>query len=274
MLWRQEVKADTILQWYKEPEVMKKFFPTGFHGSDKEGYPLLIELIGNIDLVGLEAAVGEAEFLLWVTWYHEKQEAYMAEASRNHGKLRDKMTAIIDLQNLSTKMATSSVFSVLKKRIRLEEDNYPEVVRRVLLVRAPKAFSFIWGLASSFLDKGTLDKLKVLGSSYLETVGKYVDIDRLPDFLGGKEKDYTICDGGNVPYSYIVGYGALGRDGYISKGGKDELLVPLRQGERVEWDFSVKDAKDLEFTIFFCVVRKQKFEQGVIGGHQCSHLVG
>ena len=120
----------------------------------------------------------------------------MAEASRNHGKLRDKMTALIDLQNLSTKMATSSVFSVLKKRIRLEEDNYPEVVRRyvetvgvcsrlspffililllrycrVLLVRAPKAFSFIWGLCSSFLDKGTLDKVCHVTASVEESNG-------------------------------------------------------------------------------------------------------
>jgi hypothetical protein len=50
-----QVKADTILQWYKEPEVMKKFFPTGFHGSDKDGYPLLIELIGNMYVLLVEA---------------------------------------------------------------------------------------------------------------------------------------------------------------------------------------------------------------------------
>lgn len=47
ILWPQ-VKADTILAWYSEPAVMRKFFPTGFHGTDREGYPLLIELIGNM----------------------------------------------------------------------------------------------------------------------------------------------------------------------------------------------------------------------------------
>eukprot|EP01138_Halocafeteria_seosinensis_P015906 gb/GECG01016232.1/.p1 GENE.gb/GECG01016232.1/~~gb/GECG01016232.1/.p1 ORF type:complete len:224 (+),score=35.97 gb/GECG01016232.1/:1-672(+) len=82
-----------------------------------------------------------------------------------------------------------------------------------------------------------------------------------------------ICDGGNVPYSYIVGYGALGRDGYISKGGKDELLVPLRQGERVEWDFSVKDAKDLEFTIFFVSSENKNLSKALSEGINVATLL-
>lgn len=32
MAWRARVGADTILQTYREPEVMRRFFPTGFLG--------------------------------------------------------------------------------------------------------------------------------------------------------------------------------------------------------------------------------------------------
>jgi hypothetical protein len=44
--WRAEVGADTILDTYKEPEVMRKYFPTGFHGFDRDGSPILVERVG------------------------------------------------------------------------------------------------------------------------------------------------------------------------------------------------------------------------------------
>ncbi len=46
--WRKEVRADTMLQWYKEPEVMQHYFPTGFHGFDTEGYPVMVERQGSL----------------------------------------------------------------------------------------------------------------------------------------------------------------------------------------------------------------------------------
>ncbi len=54
--------------WYAQPEVMRRYFPWGFAGVDREGFPVLVERIGAIDLIGIHAAVGTEDFLTWVCW--------------------------------------------------------------------------------------------------------------------------------------------------------------------------------------------------------------
>ena len=43
-----QVGADAMLATYKEPEVMKLYFPTGFHGYDRDGCPVLVERQGSL----------------------------------------------------------------------------------------------------------------------------------------------------------------------------------------------------------------------------------
>jgi hypothetical protein len=45
--WRAEVGADTILETYKENEVVKRYFGWGFHGYDRDGNPILVERMGT-----------------------------------------------------------------------------------------------------------------------------------------------------------------------------------------------------------------------------------
>jgi hypothetical protein len=45
--WRAEVGADTILESYKENEIVKRYFGWGFHGYDREGNPILVERMGT-----------------------------------------------------------------------------------------------------------------------------------------------------------------------------------------------------------------------------------
>ena len=51
MAWRQEFGADTILEW-DPPEVLKKYYPGGYVGTCKEGYPIWIDTLGPVDLKG------------------------------------------------------------------------------------------------------------------------------------------------------------------------------------------------------------------------------
>ena len=46
--WRREVRADTMLEWYTEPEALRRYFPTGFHGFDVDGYPVMVERQGAL----------------------------------------------------------------------------------------------------------------------------------------------------------------------------------------------------------------------------------
>ena len=52
MSWRKQVGADTLPHTYKPPEVLKKYY-TGSHcGYDREGHPVFINPIGQLDMRG------------------------------------------------------------------------------------------------------------------------------------------------------------------------------------------------------------------------------
>ena len=58
-------KPDGVM-FYSQPEVMRKCFPWGIVGLDKQGFPVLVEKIGSIDLVGMQTAIGPDQFIHWV----------------------------------------------------------------------------------------------------------------------------------------------------------------------------------------------------------------
>ena len=121
MAFRTERRCASLLATYRQPEVMKHYFPWGIVGLDKEGFPVLVERVGQIDYINLHAAIGTEEFLTWVCWYHEVQEQIMRRISAKLGRNRHKMTFIIDLSGLSLRHMSSANISVLKQRTRLEE---------------------------------------------------------------------------------------------------------------------------------------------------------
>lgn len=215
MRWRREHEIDSILEWWKEPEVMRRYFPTGFVGRDRDGYPLLVERIGNIDFPGMYRAVGEASFLRWVALYHERQEGLLRAATEEAGELRGKMSVIIDLEGLSIGQAQSQTLNVLKKRTTLEEAMYPEVVRTVFLINAPLLFSGVWTIVQYFVDEGTRVKMHIYSakSATEAALRDRVETKQLPAFLGGElrqpegddECSALIGPGGQVHPGYFVG---------------------------------------------------------------------
>lgn len=54
MNWRKETGADSIIEKYQEPEVMAKYYAGGLYGQDREGRPIWINPLGNLDIKGLK----------------------------------------------------------------------------------------------------------------------------------------------------------------------------------------------------------------------------
>ena len=52
MEWRKQWNVDTILQDWKIPEVMKKYYPGGLAGYDKAGSPVWVVESAKFDLKG------------------------------------------------------------------------------------------------------------------------------------------------------------------------------------------------------------------------------
>ena len=49
--WRRQKGVDHILKW-KSPEVLRKYYPGGFAGFDREGCPVWIIPFGHADVKG------------------------------------------------------------------------------------------------------------------------------------------------------------------------------------------------------------------------------
>ena len=52
MRWRADNNIDSILEEFKVPEVLQKYYATGLCGKDKQGQPLHIDNIGRLDVKG------------------------------------------------------------------------------------------------------------------------------------------------------------------------------------------------------------------------------
>ena len=49
--------------------------------------------------------------------------------------------------------------------IEVVEDNYPETMGRLLIVRAPRIFGVLWTLVSPFIDENTRNKFLIYGGN-------------------------------------------------------------------------------------------------------------
>jgi hypothetical protein len=146
MAFRSARRADSLLATYSEPLALRYFFGEGFTGVDREGFPVLVERVGVMDIAGLQSSVGLEAFLEWVVFYHEHQERVMRRLSALAGANRFRLTVVVDMTGVSTKHISSASLQTLKARIRLEEDNYPEIAGRIFLVNTPSLFLSVWGV--------------------------------------------------------------------------------------------------------------------------------
>ncbi|KIZ07613.1 hypothetical protein MNEG_0343 [Monoraphidium neglectum] len=69
----------------------------------------------------------------------------------------------------------------------MDSDNYPETCHQIFIVNNSAAFSAIWRMVKVFVDQGTRDKVKVLGSGNPMLVALLQEFDaaQIPSFLGG-----------------------------------------------------------------------------------------
>ena len=59
MDWRKKNRMDTILEEWKPPEVLLKYFARGKLGFDKDGFPITFNLVSYMDFKGIYIKVSE-----------------------------------------------------------------------------------------------------------------------------------------------------------------------------------------------------------------------
>lgn len=264
LMWRKKHQVDRILSEYQTPKVVTDYFPGGWHHHDKDGRPLYLLRLGQMDVKGLMKAIGEEGLLQLTLHVCEEGLQLMEEATRALGKPISTWSLLVDLEGLNMRHLWRPGIRALLRIIEIVEANYPETMGRVLIIRAPRVFPILWTLVSTFIDENTRSKFLFYGGNDYQGPGGLVDYipgEYVPDFLGGTCRG-LVQEGGLVPKALYMTEGELEREGCpltedsiyhsvsLGRGQVHEVLVSNDDpGSVITWDFDVM-RQDIIFTVF------------------------
>uniref|UniRef100_A0A8D1DVU7 SEC14 like lipid binding 5 n=2 Tax=Sus scrofa TaxID=9823 RepID=A0A8D1DVU7_PIG len=252
--WRKQHQVDLLLQTWRPPALLQEFYAGGWHYQDIDGRPLYILRLGHMDTKGLMKAVGEEVLLQHVLSVNEEGQKRCEGNTKQFGRPISSWTCLVDLEGLSLRHLWRPGVKALLRMIEVVEDNYPETLGRLLIVRAPRVFPVLWTLISPFINENTRQKFLIYsGSNYQGPGGlvDYLDKDVIPDFLGG-ECLCNIPEGGLVPKSLYVTeedqehedqlrqWTETYQSASVLRGSPHEVVVEIVERESViTWDFDI-----------------------------------
>lgn len=94
---------DDILDEYTPPDVLRKYYPGGLVGHDKEGCPVWIIPLGNLDINGLLHSCKKMDFIRYTVKLLQESELDMSVQSERLGIQIDTHIFILDMENFSMK---------------------------------------------------------------------------------------------------------------------------------------------------------------------------
>lgn len=171
------------------PSVQSKY-PHGFHGMDRSGRPIYIEQIGKMDIQKLFSVTTPERLISYFIHESERQTTHRFTAcSLACGRLVESSLLILDLQGLSFRTVTSTTArKIMKDLAQIQQDQFPELMGKMVIVNAPKVFSVVWSLAKSLLDPKTVEKIEIFAAEpakYMPRLLELISPENLPCFLGG-----------------------------------------------------------------------------------------
>ncbi|RXN07064.1 SEC14 2 [Labeo rohita] len=212
MEFRKNMKVDTITTEWQVPEVIEKYLSGGMCGHDREGSPVWYDVIGPLDPRGLMHSASKQDFVKSKVRDCEILQKECDLQSERLGRNIESITMVYDCEGLGMKHLYKPAIETYGEILTMFEDNYPEGLKRLFVIKAPKLFPVAYNLVKHFLSEDTRRKVVVLGSNWQEVLQKYIDPEELPAYYGGKLTDpdgdprcrTRITFGSEVPKTYYV----------------------------------------------------------------------
>ena len=176
----------------------------------------------------------------------EHRLAYLTERSRREKRLV-RFLSVIDLKGLSMKHTTAKAREIGRIIVRLVQDNYPEMVGKVLIINAPMIFRGVWAVLKPLLAERTVKKISILGADYVETLHRELGKESCPYIYGGSLRKCSIpvlMVDEDESYKRIK----------VSAGSRQGIDLPVEKGHSVRWHAKLLE-KDINVNVTF--VRKE-----------------
>uniref|UniRef100_A0A3Q2UEP4 SEC14-like lipid binding 8 n=1 Tax=Fundulus heteroclitus TaxID=8078 RepID=A0A3Q2UEP4_FUNHE len=186
MEFRKQMKVDAIITDWRPPEVIEKYLSGGMCGYDREGSPVWYDVIGPVDPKGLFLSASKQDFIKSKIRDCEMLQQECRLQSERLGSNVESITMIYDVEGLGLKHLWKPAIETYGEMF---EDNYPEGLKRLFVIKAPKLFPVAYNLVKHFLSENTRQKIYILGANWQEVLLKYIDAEELPAIYGGKLTD-------------------------------------------------------------------------------------
>ncbi|XP_024365554.1 phosphatidylinositol/phosphatidylcholine transfer protein SFH12 isoform X1 [Physcomitrium patens] len=188
LAWRKDFRTDTIIEdfLFTEIDTVRRFYPQGHHGVDKEGRPVYIERIGKIQAQSLlEVTTLERYLKFHVQEFEKLLNLKFPACSVAANRHIDTTTTILDVSGVGLKNFSKPARDLILAIQKVDNDNYPETLAGLFIVNAGPGFKMLWSTVKGFLDPNTAAKIHVIGTNYQKKLLEIIDESNLPEFLGG-----------------------------------------------------------------------------------------
>jgi len=177
---------------YEIHPIMKRFRTGGIApwARDLEGAPIIYDRLGQADPKLFSAIDMEDLVKMWITYDLRRAELTLKAMAENSTKTRPQHGVVVvhDLSGLGMKHIGRKSIDLFGKIATVLDTNYPELLKRCIIVNAPWVFPMFWKVAKYFIDAKTREKIDIVSGNPFPTLSKYIDPKNIPAYLKGGER--------------------------------------------------------------------------------------
>ncbi|KAK2177997.1 hypothetical protein NP493_568g01012 [Ridgeia piscesae] len=266
--------ADTVLDEWTAPEVLRKYFVGGMAGHDREGSPVYVVPMGRLDMKGLVSSAKRADIRKNGCRRIEEMRRDFRKQTEKLGRRVDKVTLVMDMEHFSMRNLLMPGMDVLLQIMAQTEANYPETLKVAFVINAPRIFPLIFKACKFFLSEDTKKKIILLGSNWKERLAEAIDPSELPQHWGGTATDpdgdiycrSKVGMGGDIPESFYVKPEALVDMDRVTtlvvpRSSSRDVIVEVKEaGKVLRWVFW-SEGYDIRFKVSFRRTPSEDAEQ-------------
>jgi len=176
--WRRENNVSEVVR--SEDQDTHNIFVSG---CDRAGHPILWWEVGEL------AAWTDIDLDRANKLHIRRMERMLSLAdlqSRELGVRIYKSTWVVDLKLVGLAHRHTACREAFEAAAAIDDNQYPEVVEKVLLINAPWVFTALWGAISWLVPAETKKKIKLFGSDYYSELEGLVHPECIPVQYGGR----------------------------------------------------------------------------------------